>query len=202
MSDELKKYAIQLFEEVLQKGPNYWKDKNPAKYRKMLNKLKSERKKPGSKERAYQQVLQAKRREKGGKGVKAGHDGNGHSKGRMTTKTGSAVKRYQSSEKKAGTKLSIDRKDNKKGYAAGNTRNIPQKLNRGRHKADPKKVENWRKKLKKSELTIDDFKTLLMAKALHSGNENLASSIEGVTEEQLLQLVMTGEVGDAVSQDT
>ena len=147
--DELIKHIISELEaaEELCKGPNYWKDKDPARYKKELARLRRERKKPGSKERGYQQVLQAKRRENGGPGTKAGQNGkSGHSSGHMKTKTGTAVKRYQSSEKKAGTKLSIDRKNNNKGYGEGNTRNIPQKLNRGRHHADEKKVKDWQKK--------------------------------------------------------
>jgi len=179
--------------EELEKGPNYWKDKNPAKYKKMLGKLANERKKPGSKERGMQQVLQAKRREKGGAGVKAGKDGSGHSKGHMKTKTGSAVARYQSSEKKAGTKLSIDRKDNSKGYAAGNTRNIPQKLNRGRHKADPKKLAAWRGKLKKSDLTIEDLYIIMLAKALKSKDESLLKAVRQIDTASLLQFLTEGE---------
>src|SRR6476620_10492132 len=82
----------------LTKGPNYWKDKDPAKYRKMLNKLSSERKKPGSKERGYK----------------------GHRKDRDHSKTSSAVKRYASAEKKHGRKMSLDRKNNNKGYGSDN----------------------------------------------------------------------------------
>lgn len=164
--------------EDLKKGPNYWKDKDPKKYKQMLNQLKRERKTPGSKERGYQQVLQAKRRENGQPGTKAGSNGSkGHSKNKMKTDTATAVKRYQGSEKKAGTKLSIDRKNNSEGYGSGNTRNIPQKLNRGRHKADEKKVNEWRKKVKKCGLELDDFKSYLMAKAYEHGNEELAKSI-------------------------
>lgn len=68
----------------LNKGPNYWKDKDPAKYKKMLSKLSRQRKTPGHKERGYQQVLQAKRREKGGAGTKSGQNGHkGHASGHM-----------------------------------------------------------------------------------------------------------------------
>lgn len=132
----------------LNKGPNYWKDKDPAKYKKMLGKLKAERKKPGSKERGYQQVLQAKRREKGGSGTTAGqHHHKGHSKGRMHSSTGSAVKRYASAEKKHGRKMSLDRKNNNKGYGEGNVRLAPQELNRGDE--NNKKKKAWYKKQKK-----------------------------------------------------
>jgi len=157
----------------LEKAAHYWRDKDPAKYKKMLNELKSARKKPGHKERAQQQILQAKRRERGGKGTKTG---NGHS-GKMSGKHSTKVKAYQNSEKKAGTKLSPDRKDNSKGYESGNVRNIPQELNRGRHNADPKKLAAWRKKLKKHNIDPDEFMTLLRVKAAEKGHDNLEKTI-------------------------
>lgn len=135
--DKLLKSLEELYEDMqvleeLSKGPNYWRDKDPAKYRKMLNKLKRERKTPGSKERGYQQVLQGKRREKGGSGTTSGQNGkSGHSSGHNKQDTGTAAKRFAASEKKAGRKLSQDRKDNSKGYTASNVRNVPQELNRG-----------------------------------------------------------------------
>lgn len=132
----------------LNKGPNYWKDKNPAKYKKMLSKLSRERKKPGSKERGYQQVLQAKRREKGGSGTTAGQKHHkGHAKGRMHSDTGSAAKRYASAEKKHGQKMSLDRKNNDKGYESCNVRLAPQSLNRGDE--NNKKKKAWYAKHKK-----------------------------------------------------
>ena len=132
----------------LVKGPNYYKDKDPAKYKKMLAKLRSERKKPGSKERGYQQVLQARRREKGGSGTTAGQHGHrGHSKDRDHSKTSSAVKRYASAEKKHGRKMSLDRKNNNKGYGSDNVRLAPQELNRGDE--NNKKKKAWYKKHKK-----------------------------------------------------
>lgn len=187
MQEQLLRQIKAELEEALAKGPNYWKDKNPAKYRKMLNKLKNERKKPGSKERAYQQVLQAKRRENGQPGTKTG---NGH-KGKMKTKTGTAVKNYQNSEKKAGTKLSPDRKDNSKGYQSGNVRNVPQNLNRGRHNVDEKKLKNWKKKLKKHNLDTDAFVTLLRAKMLEKGYEELADLMQVIDIERIIST--TGE---------
>lgn len=130
----------------LEKAAHYWKNKDPKKYKKMLGKLASERKKPGSKERGYQQVLQAKRRDKGGSGTTSGQNGkSGHSSHRMTTKTGSAVKRYQSAEKEHDKKMSINRKDNNKGYGAGNTELISQKYNRGDEKYAAKAPEKKKK---------------------------------------------------------
>lgn len=144
---ELDEY-LESEKDDLAKGANYWKDKDPAKYKKMLSKLASERKKPGSKERGYQQVLQAKRRENGGKGTTAGQKGHkGHKSGHMKTDTGKAAKSYASSEKKAGRKMSIDRKNNDKGYESSNTRLAPQELNRGDE--NNKKKKEWYKKNKK-----------------------------------------------------
>ena len=178
--NELIKSIVDTLQEAeeLCKGPNYWKDKNPAKYKKMLAKLRNERKTPGSKERAYQQVLQAKRRENGQSGVTAGHDGKGHSKGKMKTKTGTAAKRYQSAEKKSGAKLSIDRKNNSKGYEGSNTRLVPQKLNRGRHKVDQKKLKNWKKKLKKFDIDFELIPLLMKARAAELGKEDLFETID------------------------
>ena len=116
----------------LEKAAHYWKDKDPAKYKKMLGKLARDRKTPGHKERGYQQVLQGKRRENGGSGTTSGQNGkSGHSSGHNKQATGTAAKRFASSEKKVGKKLSQDRKDNNKGYAPSNVRNVPQELNRG-----------------------------------------------------------------------
>lgn len=163
--------------EILMKGPNYYKDKDPAKYKKMLNKLAKERKTKGHKERATQQVLQAKRREKGGPGTTAGQNGkSGHSSGHMKASTGSAAKRFASSEKKSNEKLSIDRKDNNKGYESGNTRNVPQRLNRGSHKVDPKKLKNWKKKLKKSE-DVEMLKSILIKNHGSDNAETIMSEL-------------------------
>ena len=141
-NDKLLKSLQELHEDLLwldaelssdlNKGTNYWKDKNPAKYKKMLSKLARDRKTPGHKERGYQQVLQGKRRERGGSGTTSGQNGkSGHSSGHNKQATGTAAKRFASSEKKAGRKLSQDRKDNNKGYTSSNVRNVPQELNRG-----------------------------------------------------------------------
>jgi hypothetical protein len=132
----------------LNKGPNYWKDKDPAKYAKMLGKLSRDRKTVGHKERATQQVLQARRRENGGSGTTAGQHGHkGHAKGHDKSKTSSAVSKYSKGEKKAGEKMSLDRKNNNKGYESGNVKLAPQRLNRGDE--NNKKKKEWYKKHKK-----------------------------------------------------
>jgi len=134
--------------EELAKGPHFWKDKDPAKYKKALAQLARDRKTVGHKERATQQVLQGKRREKGGSGTTSGQNGkSGHSSGHNKTDTGTAAKRFATSEKKAGQKLSQDRKDNNKGYTASNVRNVPQDLNRGdENNKKKKKYLNGKKK--------------------------------------------------------
>ena len=94
-------------------------------------------------------MLQAKRRENGGSGTTAGQNGHsGHKKGHMKTKTGTAAKRYASAEKKHGQKMSLDRKDNNKGYESGNVRMAPASLNRGDE--NNKKKKEWYKKHKKN----------------------------------------------------
>lgn len=148
--EELYNDILEL-DEALEKGAHYWKDKNPAKYRKMLNKLARDRKTPGHKERATQQVLQGKRRERGGSGTTAGQKGkSGHSSGHNKQDTGTAAKRFATAEKKAGRKLSQDRKDNSKGYTASNVRNVPQELNRG-DENNKKKKEYLKNKSKKKD---------------------------------------------------
>jgi hypothetical protein len=93
-------------------------------------------------------VLQAKRRENGGSGTTAGQKGHkGHSSGHMKTKTGKAAASYAKAEKKAGRKMSIDRKNNNKGYESSNTHLAPQELNRGDE--NNKKKKAWYKKHKK-----------------------------------------------------
>lgn len=154
MENERLEKALQELHEDLQvleelaKGPNFWKDKDPAKYKKMLAQLARDRKTVGHKERATQQILQGKRRERGGSGTTAGQDGkSGHSSGHNKQKTGSAVKHFQSSEKKAGQKMSQDRINNKRGYESKNVRLVPQSKNRGDEENESKK--KWLKNKKK-----------------------------------------------------
>lgn len=132
----------------LMKGPNYYRDKDPKKYRQMLNKLKKERKTPGSKERGYQQVLQAKRRQSGSSGTTAGQHGHkGHAKGKLKEDTGKAAAKYAKAEKKYGRKMSPDRVDNNKGYESSNVKLAPQEYNRGDEQN--KKKKEWYKKQNK-----------------------------------------------------
>jgi len=149
-----------------------------------LETLAANKKKPGHWQRAQTKADDALRRQDGKNGTASKK-----SSGRGTRK--SIVKQIQSAEKKTGEKLSPDRKDNSKGYAASNTRAVPEKLNRGRHKVDGKKLAAWRKKVKKSELEIDDFLTLLRSRAYQS-NPELAKSLEDLTNEDLVELLDEG----------
>lgn len=122
-----------------------------------LKKLSRAKKTPGHWQRAQTKADDALRRQKGKNGTASKkHSGLGSRK--------SIVKQMQSAEKKTGQKLSPDRKDNSKGYAASNTRAVPEHLNRGRHHVDEKKLKAWKKRLKKHDLTAEEFYTLMKAK--------------------------------------
>ena len=152
-----------------------------------LKKLASNKKKPGHWQRAQTKADDALRRQDGKNGT-ASHK----SSGRGSRE--SIVKQTQTAEKKTGQKLSPDRKNNAQGYAAKNTRMVPEKLNRGRHKVDPKKLANWRKKLNKHDITIEEFGTLLRAKALNT-NEELFKSIE-LMDDLFLYNLINGELDE------
>lgn len=126
-----------------------------------LSKLSAAKKKPGSWQRAQTKADDALRRQKG-------KNGTAHKKSSGLGSRKSIVKQTQSAEKKTGQKLSPDRKNNGKGYAASNTRMVPEKLNRGRHHVDPKKLAAWKSKLKKSEIDTASLYTLLKAKCLNN----------------------------------
>jgi len=124
-----------------------------------MNKLTAKRHTPGTTERAQRKADDATRREKGKNGTATVKE-----KGRMKDRK-KFVASFKNSEKKAGEKLSPDRKNIKRGYESKNVRNIPEKLNRGRHNADEKKIREWKKKLKKNNITTEELAALLIAKA-------------------------------------
>jgi hypothetical protein len=123
--------------------------------------LNAARQTPGHTERSQNKAQQAIRREKHGNGTATPK-----SKGKAESNAKLAAK-MQRAEKKTGEKLSPDRKDNGSGYHSTNTRAVPEKLNRGRHKVDGKKLGDWKKRLKKSELTDDEIATLVALKAMN-----------------------------------
>jgi hypothetical protein len=153
-----------------------------------LKKLKTAKKTPGHWQRAQTKADDALRRQDGKNGTASKK-----SSGRGSRKT--IVKQMQSAEKKTGQKLSPDRKNNSKGYAASNTRAVPEKLNVGRHKVDSKKLANWRKRLSKSsDVSIEDFRLYMIEKALELDNELLAQYVGDMTEESLFQFITEGEI--------
>jgi len=156
---------------------------NPqGRCRSCLNKLKTAKKTPGHWQRAQTKADDALRRQDGKNGT-AHHK----SKGRGTRE--SIVKQTQVAEKKTGQKLSPDRKNNSKGYAAKNTRMVPEKLNRGRHKVDPKKLSAWKKRLKKSDINPEFFYTALLAKATQDNNEELLTLLHDSNPQELKDLL-------------
>lgn len=147
-----------------------------------LKKLKTAKKTPGHWQRAQTKADDALRRQKG-------KNGTAHKKSSGLGSRKSIVKQTQSAEKKTGQKLSPDRKNNGKGYAASNTRMVPEKLNRGRHHVDPKKLRAWKKRLKKSEVDVEEFYTLLKAKAHQYTDTALLELLKNLTPEGLQQYI-------------
>ena len=117
----------------------------------MLAKLRRDRTTKGHTEEAAQKVQQARRRERGGAGTTSGQHGRrGHKNGHDKSSTASAVKKLQNAEKKHGQRLSLDRKNNERGYESKNVRYVPDRLNNGdEERADKKKwLKNHSKKKK------------------------------------------------------
>lgn len=135
-----------------------------------LKKLAANKKKVGHYLHEHKVADDALRRQKGKNGTASKK-----TKGLGTRQE--IIKKVKAAEKKAGQVLSPDRKDNSKGYASENVRMVPPKLNRGRHHVDTKKLNAWRKKLKKSELSAEEFYTLLLAKATETDNEELVKAL-------------------------
>lgn len=190
----LEKDEIVFLEELAKKCPRCGgasaNKSNPSgRCRACLNKLAANKKKPGHWQRAQTKADDALRRQKGKNGTASKkHSGLGSRK--------SIVKQTQAAEKKTGQKLSPDRKNNSKGYAASNTRMVPEKLNRGRHKVDPKKLAAWRKRVKKAGIELDDLKMLMTAKAYDTGREDLAKTLEMLDDMFLEQFLLDIEDSD------
>jgi hypothetical protein len=145
---------------------------NPSgRCRECLSKLKRAKKTPGHWQRAQTKADDALRRQDG-------KNGTAHKKSSGRGSRDSIVRQVKSAEKKTGQKLSPDRKNNGKGYEAANTRMVPEKLNRGRHKVDSKKLASWRKRLKKSGISLELLETALLAKT--TNNPAMHSAIKKV----------------------
>lgn len=148
-----------------------------------LAKLKTAKKTPGHWQRAQTKADDSLRRQDGKNGT-ASHK----SSGRGSRKE--IVDKMQRAESKTGQKLSPDRKDNSKGYASSNVRAVPEKLNRGRHTVDSKKLAAWKKRLKKSNIDIDDLILLMKAKTV----ENQA--LYDLINEDLIEILSINEVSE------
>ncbi len=188
--ESLSKEDVSELEELAKKCPRCGggsaNSSNPSgRCRKHLSQLSSNKKKPGHWQRAQTKADDALRRQRG-------KNGTAHKKSSGLGNRASIVKQTQSAEKKTGQKLSPDRKNNAKGYAAKNTRMVPEHLNRGRHKVDPKKLRNWQKRLKKCDVTYDDLYTCLLAKALEGNDEDLMT---------LLQLSHPNEIANFINNE-
>lgn len=156
---------------------------NPSgRCRACLNKLAANKKKPGHWQRAQTKADDALRRQDGKNGT-AHHKSNGRGS------RDSIVRQVKTAERKTGQKLSPDRKDNGKGYAASNTRMVPEKLNRGRHKVDGKKLAAWRKRLKKSDLSADELYTFVLAKSLDCADTATQRALEDMGAEGFKTLI-------------
>lgn len=145
-----------------------------------LKKLSAAKKKPGSWQRAQTKADDALRRQKGKNGTAS----------KKTSGLGSRksiVKQTQAAEKKTGEKLSPDRKNNSKGYAAKNTRMVPEKLNRGRHHVDPKKLKAWKDKLKKSEIDTASLYTLMKSK--YANDPDITELLKSIGPDGLEQYI-------------
>jgi len=137
-----------------------------------LKKLASNKKKVGHYLHEHKVADDALRRQKG-------KNGTAHKKSSGLGSRKSIIRQTHAAEAKTGQVLSPDRKDNSKGYSASNTRMVPPELNRGRHHVDKKKLAAWKKKLKKTETTDEEFYTYVLSKATEIGSsEELIKALE------------------------
>ena len=185
----LSKEELSELEELAKSCPRCGKPSanksNPqGRCRACLKKLAANKKKPGHWQRAQTKADDSLRRQDGKNGT-----AHKKSKGRGTRKE--IVNKIQRAEKKTGEKLSPDRVNNGRGYTSSNVRAIPERLNVGRHKADPKKLAAWKKRIKKSDVTSEFLYTALLAKAVESDNKELLTLLRVMDQpgiEQYLQL--------------
>jgi hypothetical protein len=130
-----------------------------------LKKLSANKKKVGHYLHEHKVADDAIRRQEGRNGTSPEkHSGHGS--------RAEIIDKVHREEKKAGQVVSLDRKDNSKGYTSSNVRGVDPKLNRGRHHVDEKKLAEWKKRLNKSELTTEELATLITAKILEEQEEN------------------------------
>lgn len=185
--EALSKEDVSELEELAKKCPRCGgasanSSNKAGRCRKHLTQLSSNKKKPGHWQRAQTKADDALRRQKG-------KNGTASKKSSGLGTRASIVRQTKSAEKRTGEKLSPDRKNNAKGYASSNTRMVPEHLNRGRHKVDPKKLRNWKKRLKKSGFTSDEFYDFVLAKALQYNDEPMIELLEGSHPNDLVNFI-------------
>jgi len=182
--DFLKEEGIEILEKSCPRcGGKSANSSNPqGRCSACLKKLKTAKKTPGHWQRAQTKADDALRRQKG-------KNGTAHKKTSGLGTRASIVSQTKSAEKKTGQKLSPDRKDNGKGYASGNTRMVPEKLNRGRHHVDGKKLRAWQKRLKKTMTSDDEFYTYVLAKANEIGDTALLSLLDEMHPNDLVNFI-------------
>lgn len=182
--DSLSKEEKEWWEELIKKCPRCGgtsanKSNPQGRCSACLKKLSHAKKTPGSSQRAQTKADDALRRQKGDSPT-------AHKKSSGLGSREGIVKKVKSAEKKTGQKLSPDRKQNGSGYASSNVRMVPEHLNRGRHKVDPKKLAEWKKRLKKSSYTPEDLKNVLLVKALIKNDQELLDFLKDLHIDQML----------------
>ncbi len=156
---------------------------NPqGRCRACLKKLASMKKKPGNYIHNHKVADDALRRQKG-------KNGTAHKKTKGLGTRKQIIAKVKAGEKKAGTVLSPDRRSNDKGYSPSNTRMVPKELNRGRHHVDGKKLRAWQKRLKKTDLTDDEFYTMVLSKAQETNDTALLSLLEDMHPNDLVNFI-------------
>ena len=147
-----------------------------------LKKLRIAKKTPGTWQRSQTKADDSLRRQ-------AGKNGTAHKKSKGLGTRKEIVDKIQSAEKKTGQKLSPDRKNNELGYTSSNVRAVPENLNRGRHKVDPKKLKRWQDTIKKSNVSAKDLNSLLILMSLEKGDKELAQMLE-IAGENLIKSII------------
>ena len=166
------------------------KSKNPSnpsgRCAKCLAKLASNKKKVGHYLHEHKVADDALRRQKG-------KNGTAHKKSRGLGSRKEIIKKVKAAEKKTGQVLSPDRKDNSKGYSSSNVRMVPPELNRGRHHVNGKKLRAWQKRMKKSDVTLEEFYTYLKAKA-QDKDEALLKALETLSLDEVDNFIKNEDV--------
>jgi hypothetical protein len=156
---------------------------NPSgRCRACLNKLASNKKKVGHYLHEHKVADDALRRQKG-------KNGTAHKKSKGIGSRKQIISKVHAGEKKAGHVLSPDRKDNSKGYSPSNTRMVPKELNRGRHHVDGKKLRAWQKRLKKNDVSNDEFYVYLLAKANENSDTELLNLLSDMHYNDVMRFV-------------